>query len=132
MIRALVATKETQGQKKDDFSWTDEGEIVTFPFICDNSCDCGCGRAVAGIKSHKSTTTFKVAELDMTGRDFIVAIHASIVNGGWFKVNDREGINFAKKTAVELLETAEAFPVGTILEINRTSVKIRQRLTTKN
>ena len=34
-MRFLVATKETQGQRKNDFSHAREGELVKFGFECD-------------------------------------------------------------------------------------------------
>ena len=61
--------------RDNDFCHTIEGEIVMYPFECDvdrhlpnGGADsrCGCRRAMAGLTSQRATTTFTVAELDMT------------------------------------------------------------------
>jgi hypothetical protein len=49
----LVATKQTQGQRRNDFSWTREGELVNITGACDSDHDpdghCGCKRAFTGL-----------------------------------------------------------------------------------
>lgn len=125
-MRILVATHETQGLKPGDFCWTKESEIVTFPVMCDNSCTCGCNRSMAGIESHKATTTFKVVESPIRWRDYHIALLKSLVNGGWYEKMTRDAINHAREMAVELIKTAEFFPVNTVLELKGSSVRVRK------
>jgi hypothetical protein len=125
MIKALVATKETQGQRKNDFSWCDEGELVTFAFECDGETidgSCGCRRAMAGLVSHTATTTFKVAEVEITPLEYLEAVTASNIKGWGDKPSIRE---LSRVDCNELIRLAEVFPVGTILE--KRGNKIQER-----
>jgi hypothetical protein len=116
MIKILVATKETQGKRKNDFSWCNEGELVTFAMECDGETidgSCGCRRAMAGMVTHTATTTFKVIEAEITKEALLESEMVSIIEG-W---GDSEGIKaLARENAKELLSTADLFEVGTILE----------------
>ena len=61
MRKVLTATAATQGMRKNDFSHTEEGELVTYGLECD--CEqvdgvCGCKRSLVGRSTHKATTTF--------------------------------------------------------------------------
>lgn len=125
-MNILLATSETQGQKRGDFCWTDENEIVTLPFMCDNSCTCGCARALGGVKSKKSTTTFKVVDSPMHPRDFHIAILEDLITGGWYKKGDRKAIEHSRETAAELRRIAGLFKPGTILEKTRTKFRVRK------
>lgn len=68
-MQVLVATKKTQGTRKNDFIHADEGEVVFMPLTkCDGAWaddDCGCARSLCGCRSLKGTTTVMVAELNM-------------------------------------------------------------------
>ena len=66
-MKVLVATSQTQGQRENDFNFCVEGELVTVGLVCatdryDPDGGCGCGRAFAGLNSHRATTTAKVKE----------------------------------------------------------------------
>ena len=66
----LVATKETQGDRGNDYGWTVEGELVFVPTIECREPRCGCSRGFAGVSSHRATTTAMVVdrpELDHDG-----------------------------------------------------------------
>jgi len=65
-MKLFTATRQTQGQRDNDFCWAEEDELVRFPFECDGERvdgQCGCRRSMAGLLSQKATTTFKVVEL---------------------------------------------------------------------
>ena len=67
-MKILVATKEGQGQRKNDFCWAEEGEVVKFPSECDRETvdgRCGCRRSMSGANSLKGTKTMKVVEFDI-------------------------------------------------------------------
>jgi len=67
-IPIFVATRQTQGQRDNDFCFVPEGEIVTFPvFTCtgeEADGACGCRRSLCGVHSSTGTTTVKVALLE--------------------------------------------------------------------
>jgi hypothetical protein len=66
-MRALVATKVSQGARSDDFHWCTEGELVWLPEPCPTGRRtgvCDCVRAFAGVSSHRRTTTAVVRELE--------------------------------------------------------------------
>lgn len=125
----LVATKETQGRRKNDFSWADEGEPVHFAFECDrdkNNIDggCGCRRAMSGLNTHKATTTFKVADIDTD----VVALLKKHFTEGW-RFSEEEATKMAEQEAAELRRNAEFFGEGTILE--KRGNRIKERLPEK-
>jgi hypothetical protein len=73
-MKVLVATKDGQGIRKNDFCWVPEGEIVHFGFECDRDKEdidgfCGCRRAMVGLECAKATTTMKVAEVPVKKKE---------------------------------------------------------------
>lgn len=114
-MKVFVSTKETQGQRENDFCFVPEGEIVTYPVMtCTNErADdrCGCNRSMCGILAHGATTTMKVADLEGNVLTLRRIIRASLVNAGW-PVDDSD----ASSIASELLSEAQQFPTGTVVE----------------
>jgi len=113
-MKVLVATKETQGKRKNDFSYTDSGEPVRFAFECDGeSVDgrCGCRRSMCGMNSLKATTTVQVKNEKLSLKEYKSKIQKSLQKGGW---NLTEKI--IADEAKELLRIANHFPEGTVLE----------------
>ena len=120
MIKLLVATKDTQGKRKNDFCHAEEGEIVVRGSECDGEAvdgNCGCKRAMCGVKTRKATTTMKVVELDIEPDEVKKQMKESLVKGGWaslMKPKEVDGmVNDSYKENVEL---AEYFGVGAIVE----------------
>src|ERR1700674_5071922 len=69
-VKVLVSTKQTQGQRKNDFNFVPEDELVAPSVI--GSCgdakaddSCGCARSLIGIDSFKATTTAEVVEREL-------------------------------------------------------------------
>jgi len=125
-MKVLIATKEKQGIRKNDFSFTDEGEFVKFGFQCDGeSVDggCGCMRSVCGFDTQKATTTFKVEDEEITKEDYINKFLKSEKEAGWFKEKDKEEFT---DMAEELLSIADQFKTGTILEKRGSKIKERR------
>lgn len=118
-MKILRATTKTQGQRANDFSWTDEGEIVNWgAFECDREevdGHCGCRRSLCGLNSLKATTTFIVTnEPHMTRSDLILLIVESMERGGW---GTKDGVlPLAKQNAMDISAIASGYPEGTILE----------------
>ena len=61
VMKAMVALRKAQGQRKDDFNYCIPGELVRFPIPCDCP-DYGCEQAMAGMASSKATTIFGVED----------------------------------------------------------------------
>ncbi|KNZ68650.1 hypothetical protein Tfer_2741 [Thermincola ferriacetica] len=124
-MKILVATTETQGQRKSDFCFVPEGEIVTFGFECDSDKDnidggCGCRRSMVGIDCLRATTTCKVADVRLTKRQYIQKIQASLNKSGFGRIID------TKKEAEELLRIANCFPVGAVVEKRGSVFQVRK------
>ena len=114
-MKVLVATAKTQGRRKGDFHWCVEGELVWIAEPCardkaDPENGCGCGRAFAGLSSHRATTTAQVAELaELTPADYAEAIRSSLTEQGW------DG-SIAEELAAEQAKLAHGWPLGTVVE----------------
>lgn len=119
-MKLLVATKETQGRRKDDFCGVPEGEIVMFGSTCDNEDvdgHCGCKRSMRGVKCLAGTTTMKVVEIGMPAGELESIIKDALEKGGWTKVAGEKAIDeMAKENADELRKVAANFKVGEIVE----------------
>lgn len=121
-MRVLVATSAQQGKRANDFCWTLEGELVWVAVPCDRDRDgregvdgrCGCRRSMAGIASCRATTTFCVADLDMTRPQYeqILAEHLS---SNW-SLDDPQAAEAAGLIAADLLRQAARFAEGVVLE----------------
>lgn len=87
-MKILVATKEMQGKRKNDFSFCEENEPVMFGLECDGeSVDggCGCRRSLVGIDSRKATTTFKVVDLPINKIRYAQKLMDSVVSAGFYE-----------------------------------------------
>ncbi|NMH98189.1 DUF7715 family protein [Pseudonocardia acidicola] len=114
-MKVLVATARTQGARAGDYHWCVEGELVRIGEICaldraDPGGGCGCGRAFAGLNSHRATTTARVAEVPLSYPDYVEAIRSSLQQQGYEPCDD-----CADEEADELAELVADWPVGTIV-----------------
>ena len=124
-MKVLVATTDTQGQRGNDFSFCIEGELVTVGLVCaademDPDGGCGCGRAFAGLNSHRATTTAMIREIEgFTRDDYIEAIRSSLSQQGWDPAT-------AEDEADELISLIWDWPVGAVAErrLNRVAVRM--------
>jgi len=126
-VKVLVSTKQTQGQKPDDFSYAREGDIVCFGEVCARGGHgCGCERSMVGIKNRKSTTTMRVAEFNLTRADWIETAAAS-EHKAWYSVKSLDVCRreMAKQSAT--IESALAdVPAGTIIEYRNGVLSVRK------
>jgi len=126
-MKVLVATKKTQGFRKNDFSWTDEGEYLGISMQCDGATAddaCGCARAFSGLATHKATTTAIVEDRKgITENTFAGIYRLSMVRAGW--VAPGEAAPWAHEQARRMLEIAARYPVGTIVEKRGDSIGVR-------
>jgi hypothetical protein len=122
MIKCMVATKETQGQRESDFCYANEGEIVRFGVLCCDEKDfdggCGCARSLIGIDSQKPTTTMKTVELDMTQEEYLQKVIASVR-----QTDDDASDETIIEEALDVLYASEQFGVGHIIEYRGGFVK---------
>lgn len=119
VMKALVATGETQGARKSDFTHCVEGELVWMLDPCPNSKrnpdgPCACGRSFSGMSSHGYTTTALVRDIPwLTEGNYAAAMRASFEANGWCSCCRTRPV----PTLIhELIERAAAFPVGTVVE----------------
>ena len=120
-MKILVATKETQGRRTNDFCWCKEGELLMFStFQCSGGFvddECGCHRAMSGIETLTATTTMRVVEEDVAVEDLIKRIFDALRQGSWDKMfNDVTLLKKARTIVKEIIEITEEFPPGVVLE----------------
>ncbi len=129
-MRILVATNETQGKRKNDFCWTQEGELVIMAFECDtdkNNVDgtCGCGRSMSGLTTAKATTTFKVVDLPCYKEVNVLNKIRAHYTKNW-RMKRKDAIEYAKEMLEELNSIAYKFPVGKVLEKRGDVIQVRE------
>jgi hypothetical protein len=116
-MKLLVATTRTQGQRKNDFCFVPEDEIVHFAFECDGEKvdgGCGCRRSMSGIVCRKATTTMKVADVEISITD-LKGLLFDYFCSVW-KYSPVEALKSAGVEGNELLRVAQGFEVGAIVE----------------
>ncbi len=129
LLPVLLATYRTQGQRSNDFASVGDCELVTLASICDRDRGnpdggCGCGRAFAGLGSHKATTTAIVVEMDMTRDDYLRRMRASARDAGFLA--DGEDPADIDDQADDLLAIAGGWPIGTVIERRGDLIQVRQ------
>ncbi len=130
-MKVLVATKEKQGFRKNDFMFAEEGELVRSGSECDGETvdgHCGCRRCMSGVKSLKSTTTVKVVDQsDMSPELLRQEVRASLERGGWLTLMDKkEADEWVESESAELQRLAGQFETGTVLEKRGDAFQVRR------
>jgi len=123
-MKVIVATDKTQGQRKNDFCHANVGELVRFGFECDGGTvddKCGCKRAMAGIDSHKATTTMEVVSKDISREEFELLIKSSLVDAWGKGVAEK----CYKEEADELINIAKIFQIGDVIEKRGRKIQTR-------
>jgi hypothetical protein len=126
-MKILVSTTQTQGQRESDFCFVPEGEMLMFSFLCDTDREdpnpdagCGCSRSLGGMICQMSTTTFKVADLDITAQQFVHNYLGALQDAGFLVGSSKQEIADYQNDANEMLKAAAAFKVGTVIELRKT------------
>lgn len=125
-MKVLVATRNGQGARKNDFFHATEGELVTIGSQCDGEPidgPCGCRRSMCGFDSRKATTTFTVKERDISRDDYAAALAESFSDAD-FRTTAAE----VADEAAELLRIASAFDTDEVLERRGNKVRVRPRV----
>lgn len=129
-MKAFVATKESQGKRKNDFNFCKEGEFVYFGMeCCGESIDgeCGCRRDLCGFETLKGTTTFKVIETEITENEYIKKFLESQRKAGWLNKKSEElTVEKFMEEAKIVLDIAKEFPVEKILEKRGNKIQVRK------
>jgi hypothetical protein len=123
MIRVLVATRQTQGWRSNDFCHALPGEIVYLGTTCDGATPddrCGCARSFCGVDSGRATTTAVVAELALDREGVVALVAAARLAGGW---TDDQSV--AQASVGPLLGLVADEAVGTVFDIRGDAIRRR-------
>ena len=134
-MQMLTATRQGQGDRDGDFCHATEGELVLLEEVCrvdrqDPDGGCGCGRAFAGMNSHRATTTVVVRDVDLDWDDVALAVTGYFTSGGLTPELMDDPEDFALlvvDTTQEMIRFGQAWPVGTVLGRRLDSVRLRTR-----
>jgi len=135
-MNIFVATKQGQGQRRNDYSHVPDGEWVKFGSTCDRDLrdpdgGCGCGRGMIGVVTGRATTTFAIVDLPVTRAEYREQMRQSSIREGWDKIiGDAEFEAMIDEDVGELLRIAAMFPVGSVLEKRLDQISLRKVLTT--
>lgn len=113
--------------KKNDFCFAPEGEPVRFGSQCGGELidgPCGCKRSLVGMKSHKATSTMKVAQLDQTEDEMMAKLALSLEDSGYSSIEED-----LRAEVREVVEVANQFPLGTVIERRGSRFIARRRKT---
>lgn len=114
-MKVFVATR--RGTGPDDYSHTVEGELVRLPVTCDMD-DCDCGRAMTGLASGLSTTTFTVRELDIDRDMFQELLWSTLLRDGWVDSDREEDDEWVDKLVDLHHSLAATFDTEALLRLN--------------
>lgn len=129
-MRLFVATALTQGHRPTDFTNCRAGELVMPPWhSCEEPVDgpCGCRRSLIGLDTHGATTTFAVADLDITFDQLVASVRASLEDAGWIGCVDDPEVaeKWVHDIAWELVQAGAQFAVGGVFERRGPSLVLR-------
>ncbi len=120
-MKVFVATSEGQGSRSSDFFNSKEDELVFFSAECGSDMSnvdgsCGCRRCMDDSEGN-GTTTFKVEDLEITREGYFEKHIECLIKSGRFSAEEVEDdLEYHRQEAKILLQAAEIFPVGEILE----------------
>lgn len=127
-MKVMVATKDTQGRRRNDFCHARPGELVRFATECDGEQvdgPCGCRRYMVGIETTKATTTVQIVDKhDMTVNDLAKLIRKA--NTSRQITSEAKLKALARQDAEEIGRIADAFGIGTVLEKRGNTFKERR------
>ncbi len=93
-MKVLRATKATQGQRKSDYFFCREGELVYLALACDSDTHpdggCGCLRGFGGMETHKACTTAVVVEWPGDIHTYWLEVMKSMIHSKWVKTKGRD------------------------------------------
>jgi hypothetical protein len=114
-LKLFVATRA--GAEDGDFSHTVDGEMVRLPVTCDTP-GCDCGKAMTGMASGQSTTTFTIRDLDISREMYHELLWTTLERDAWVTVGDRDDEEWVSKLVSLHLDLAAGFDVGVPLRLS--------------
>lgn len=127
-MKLLVATRLTQGQRKNDFAFTRDGEIIYQGTRCTHgSTDdaCGCHRSLTGAESLKSTTTMEVlSDPSFTTEKWTQRVAESLRLAGWYP-SIASARNSAQGLLCQMQTSIKPFKPGSIVELRDDELVLR-------
>lgn len=119
-LPVFVATRATQGQRANDFFFTQEGELVRLGRGAYEPPDgpSGTARSMIGMDTSKATTTVRVETRPIDVATYRRLYAESLRRSGYDPAN-------AEAEAQDLLRLASLIPVGTVLELRGSAFGIR-------
>lgn len=127
-MKLMVATKLTQKQEANDYSFVPDGEIVTFGSgPCCNAEKCGCNRGMIGTSCNTGTTTMLIEDVEITEEELIGVLMDNFVSAGWAKfITPEEADKRIAEDAAELMRLGAYFPIGCIVTQKNGNFKVRR------
>lgn len=114
-MKLFVATRA--GAEEGDYSQTVEGELVRLPITCDDP-DCECGKAMTGMGSGLSTTTFTVREIELDPEMYHELMWGTMLRDGWVTKGNPEDEEWVVKLVDLHLDLASSFAPDVPLRLN--------------
>jgi hypothetical protein len=114
-MKLLVATKQGQGQRKNDFFFCNDGEMVFFGSECSSGStddNCGCHRSMCGAESAKATTTMMVAERPAV--EYLLAVKTHFEKKWGLIPSSAEMM--AESNLIHITKAVDSYPLRTIME----------------
>lgn len=132
-MKVLTATSETQGWRDNDYCFTVEGELVMFPPMeCDRATiddGCGCHRGMAGLASHRATSTLKVIDRpELDRNEYAQLVAEGLKDQGYLpdRLRGNPAVEeWLRDSVEELICAAAAFEPGTVLERRGDFLQVR-------
>lgn len=113
-MKLFVATRD--GAEHGDYSKTVEGELVRLPITCDME-GCECGRAMTGLASGQSTTTFTIKEMELERGTYRQLLWDTLLRDGWVAEGNRGDADWVDQLVTLHLDLAESFAEGIPLKL---------------
>lgn len=120
MIKVLVSTRATQGYRKDDYCWVPDGELL-MPTVggFDLHDEPEGPISFVGIEGYKSTTTFTVAEVDMTPEEYADKVYARVINAWPMFKGDANIKKEIRAQSMTMLKVVAGISIGVPLEMRK-------------
>ncbi len=130
-MKILVGTKQTQGTRRTDFSYVDEGDLVLAGVLVE--CDrenvdgvCGCRRSFDGLRNMKATTTARIVEAEIDGAYLAQAVTEALTS--WLELvetnEERTKLIEGEVEGIHLI--ASKFAVGSVIEKRGSNFQLRK------
>ncbi len=131
-MKILVATKEGQGVRDNDFCFVPRGEPIRLSTVCNTDRghvdgNCGCSRSFVGLFCMKGTTTVMVCDWPIDSVGYLELVYASIRRA---ELDVLLGDDAAKEMGAEwasrVIDFCEPLEIGTVIEMRHEGMMERE------